>query len=109
MTKKRGANTKYRHEVDWPELIAMYQQPSRRRVGVQMSATEVWDFAKKKYHLGDRTTFIGHFRGHLAEAGVHYRSHAESRPGRPPAVERMNASEWTWAFEFGHPVKEGKQ
>lgn len=98
---KRGPNTKYR-EIDWGELVTMYQQPSRRRSGVQTSATEVWDFAKQKYNLGDRGTFIGHFRDHLEAAGVHYRTHSESKPGRPPAVERMNAHEWTWAFEFGH-------
>lgn len=98
---------KYR-AVPWAELVAMYQQPSRRRSGVSMSATEVWDFAKKKYSLGDRGTFTGHFRDHLEAAGVHYRTHAESRPGRPPAVDRMKRDELpTWDYALGHGSTRG--
>lgn len=97
--------TKYR-KVDWPYLVELYQGPSRRRPGQPMSATELWHYARATYGLGCRTRFTVHFRAALTEAGVPYRTHAMSNPGRPPAVERMTQKDLTWNFEFGHTVKE---
>ena len=97
---------KYR-AVPWDDLVELYQGPSRRRPGQPMSATELWHYAKATYGLGDRSTFIGHLRRHLEAAGVRYRTHSESNPGRPPAVERMRAKEWTWDYALGHGGAKG--
>ena len=108
MTNKRGPTQKYQ-EIDWPHLVWLYQQPSRRRPGHLTSATELWDYAKDRYGLGDRSTFIGHLRRHLEAAGVRYRTHAMSNPGRPPSVERMRAGELpTWDYATGHGGTRGR-
>ena len=107
MANKRGPTTKYR-EIDWPHLVWLYQQPSRRRPGQLTSATELWDHAKSRYSLGDRSTFIGHLRRHLEAAGVHYRTHAESNPGRVAAVDRMRRDELpAWDYALGHGGAKG--
>ncbi|MCB0079426.1 MAG: hypothetical protein KDE47_00775 [Caldilineaceae bacterium] len=109
MANKRGPTTKYQ-QIDWPHLVWLYQQPSRRRLDQPTSATELWDYAKARYGLGDRSTFIGHLKGHLAAAGVRYRTHAESKPGRVAAVDRMRADELpTWLYEFGNSAKKEQQ
>ena len=104
MADKRGPTQKYQ-QIDWSHLVWLYQQPSRRRPNQPTSATELWDYAKARYALGDRSTFINHFRRHLEAAGVHYRTHAESKPGRVAAVDRMRAKEWTWDYALGHGAK----
>ena len=96
---------KYR-AVPWADLVELYQGPSAKRPGQPMSATELWHYAKDNYGLGDRGRFTFHFRAACAEAGVPYRTHAMSNPGRPSAMERMTKDDLTWNFEFGHPVKE---
>ena len=95
---------KYR-AVPWPYLVELYQGPSAKRPGQPMSATELWHYAKANYGLGDRTRFTVHFRAACADAGVHYREHSESNPGRPSALERMTKDDLTWSFEFGNSVK----
>ena len=105
----RGPTTKYR-EIDWPRLVWLYQQPSRRRPGHLFSATELWDYAKARYALGDRSTFTDHLKGHLADAGVHYRTHAESNPGRVAAVDRMRRDELPkWDYALGHGGAKGAE
>ena len=104
MADKRGPTQKYQ-QIDWSHLVWLYQQPSRRRPNQPTSATELWDYAKARYALGDRSTFTDHLKGHLADAGVHYRTHAESKPGRVAAVDRMRAKEWTWDYALGHGAK----
>ena len=107
MADKRGPTQKYQ-QIDWSPLVWLYQQPSRRRPNQPTSATELWDYAKDRYNLGDRGTFIDHLKGHLADAGVHYRTHAESKPGRVAAVDRMRAAELpTWDYALGHGGAKG--